>query len=129
MQLSIPKTYLALLLIGVTLILLGFYWSNSANQIPQAPVYTNSTLVDQISHTRSGVFYPLVTYTYSSEDSPDHVLDFYAQHGDCTESEFDKNRTVCHGNTAPSGDYTVYIDSPIISDNLTTFILEVRWDR
>jgi hypothetical protein len=98
--------------------------------IPEAPIYTNSTLISQSSYDSEGVFYPWISSKYESSDSPEKIIQFYSQDGTCELSDKIEGRYICKGKATPFGDYMVYIDSaqfPI--ENQTPYTLEIQWEK
>jgi hypothetical protein len=105
------------------------HYSNYRNIRPQAPIYGNASLIRENAYVSEGNFYPMVSTDFSSPDTLEQIRDFYAEQSICRAGDVIKNRVICQGNATPFGDYTVYIDRPILPETSTTFIVEVRWRR
>jgi hypothetical protein len=104
---------------------------NYINSVPKAPVYNQSILVNEVSHNRPGVFYPLITYEYTSADAAEKIIQFYSRDALCEENDFiEGSRIVCSGEATPFGEYRVYIDSAQSASAIqTTYAIETRWER
>jgi hypothetical protein len=128
-----PRMLKALVFIFLALLFLGACVAVRVNHCeqPKTPVYPESTLVD---YEASGIgrSRPMVTYDYTSTDSPEKIVAFYKEKGFCREPVFDpagqRNRQLCQGNATPYGEYFVYIDlGSHMAEGITTYALEVRW--
>ena len=109
-------------------------------ELPDVPIYPQALLLE--SNTNSGgrgdyaLFISmmgirsksrLVLLNYSSNESPQNIIDFYEAQANCEGNFEEAGRVVCTGNALPVGAYSVYIDLDANSSNTTDFILEIRW--
>jgi hypothetical protein len=93
----------------------------------EAPIYPQSTLVDQVSDGVGTSRRPILTYHYTSTDSPESIVAFYEERGYCRENE-GYNRVTCRGRATPSGEFFAYIDLAAYEDQgITSYVVEVRW--
>ncbi len=115
----------------MAILLLAFVLrSHYVNSVPKATVYDQSILVNEVSHNRPGVFYPLISYEYTSADATEKIIQFYSQEGLCEQGDVIEGRFLCRGQATPFGEYTVYIDSAQSPSAIqTTYAIETRWER
>jgi hypothetical protein len=105
------------------------HYSNYRNIKPQVPIYGNASPIRENAYVSAGMFYPMVSTNFSSPDTLEQIRDFYADQSTCLANDAVTNRVICQRKAMPFGDYTVYIDRPILPEASTTFIVQVRWRR
>ncbi len=94
---------------------------------PQAPVYPGSTLSRQVLSGIGGGW-PIADYYFTSADTPEKIVAFYAEKGSCGEGERVSGSERCHGNAAPFGEYYVLLDlASYASQGMTSYTVEVLW--
>lgn len=104
--------------------------SHYTNSMPQAPLYDQSILVNEVSFNWPGVSKPMISYEYTSADSAEKILEFYSQDGVCERGDVIEGRVVCRGQAAPFGEYRVYIDlAPSSLAMQTIYTIETEWKR
>lgn len=109
-------------------------------ELPMFPMYPQSSLMESNSDNRISDDYSLllsilgvrsrsnlVSAGYSSDASPENIIEFYQEQAECTDYSAESGRVVCVGNAIPVGTYSVYIDLAPDLLSATNIILEIRW--
>jgi hypothetical protein len=129
MQFNLTKLF-KVLAVMVILFLTFVLRSHYVNSVPKAPVYDQSILVNENAYNWSGVSKPMISYEYTSADSPEKILEFYSQNAECEGGYVIEGRVVCRGQATPFGEYRVYIDSAQSPWAIqTTYAIETEWKR
>jgi hypothetical protein len=95
---------------------------------PIAPVYLASILSDQTSSGVGVSANPLITYHYVASASPIDIITFYKTLGSCNVGAKILGREICQGKASPFGEYTIYIYYDELSQESTSYTIEIRWN-
>lgn len=95
---------------------------------PMVMTYPNSSLVKQTLDGVDTSRVPRATYYYTTTDSPEDVIAFYAKSLTCDASGRLNGRQFCRGKSESSTNYFVYIDlGADATSHTTSYIVEIEW--
>lgn len=127
LRFALGLVFLALLCLGACVALEVIHCAR-LNIPPEAPVYPQSTLVEQISNGVGTSRWPILTYIYTSTDPAEKVVAFYEARGACCRKNEWGERITCHGEAAPFGEYFAYVDLNFhATESITSYTLEIWW--
>jgi hypothetical protein len=100
--------------------------------VPQATIYPNATLVGRTGAGVGGSYFPFypitarlswVEETYITNDAPEEILQFFGEEGYCREGG-----NSCIGSTEPFGTWILYIDRNSYNVRQQTgFFVRTEW--
>jgi hypothetical protein len=102
-------------------------WSAEITR-PQAPLYSSSECV-RVSEPASGCGLVFSGDKCTASASPEELVEFYENRGDCWRSEVG-NVVKCEGKALPLGTYTIYIDFDSYEvDSSTSYDITIIWHK
>lgn len=115
----------------------GSVYCEQRKNPPTVPIYSGATLTDTAFSFvgRNYTLWPIIidvpipssaTYYYATLDSPEQVMEFYAQKGEL----FSARNQWIRGNAEPFGEYYVGIrnQNEQTENGMTEYIIEIHWE-